>query len=388
MVDVDTTLVQGSDPTRRGRVSDAGREKGYVLIVVLLLLMAVTATGHGLLVLSRSELSVSRARWAALARRLAAEGGVHIASRGISAVRSLPAGEWAPTGEGRIPPRARFVTRALRLSPEIVLLRSEGVLDRLPGAHRAIRLYWGMSPEARVGAALGIVESGGTVTLTSGSRIDVARVLRAPPPWSEDRCAGYRPGLDTLFTGGVAPWAELVENLPKSHPGPSSRSGEVELPSLGFLDHEALMAGADLSVAGLVSPSPRGIPGGCDQTSTLNWGAPLNPLDPCASYRPVVASEGSLVIEGGGGQGVLLVAGDATLSAGARYFGVVIVAGDLLIQSGAEISGLLRVRGSVTLSGGSEIVGSACAALAALEAAESLHGLIPLPEGAWLEDPG
>ncbi len=94
------------------------------------------------------------------------------------------------------------------------------------------------------------------------------------------------------------------------------------------------------------------------------------------------------MIEGGGGQGVLLVAGDATLSAGARYFGVVIVAGDLSVQSGAEISGLLRVRGSVTLSGGSEIVGSACAALAALEAAESLHGLIPLPEGAWLEDPG
>ena len=369
-------------------MSDVGRKRGYVLIVVLLLLMAVTATGHGLLVLSRSELAVSRARWAALARRLAAEGGVHIASRGISAVRSLPVGEWTPTGEGRIPPRARFVTRALRLSPEVVLLRSEGLLERLPGAHRAMRIYWGMSPHARVGASLGIVESGGTVTLTGGSRIDVARVLRAPPPWSEDRCAGYRPDLDTLFAGGVAPWAELVEDLPRSDPGPREPSGEAQLPSLGLLDHEALMAGADLRVGGLVSPSPRSFSGDCDRTSAANWGAPLNPLDPCASYRPVVASEGSLMIEGGSGQGVILVAGDATLSAGARYFGVVIVAGDLSVQSGAEISGLLRVRGSVTLSGGSEIVGSACAALAALEAAESLHGLIPLPEGAWLEDPG
>ena len=388
MADVDTALVQGSDPTRRGRVSDVGRKRGYVLIVVLLLLMAVTATGHSLLVLSRSELAVSRARWAALARRLAAEGGVHIASRGISAVRSLPAGEWTPTGEGRIPPRARFVTRALRLSPEVVLLRSEGLLERIPGAHRAMRIYWGMSPYARVGASLGIVESGGTVTLSGGSRIDVARVLRAPPPWSEDRCAGYRPGLDTLFAGGVAPWAELVEDPPRSDPGPSEPSGEAQLPSLGLLDHEALMAGADLRVGGLVAPSPRSFSGYCDRTSAANWGAPLNPLDPCASYRPVVASEGSLMIEGGSGQGVILVAGDATLSAGARYFGVVIVAGDLSVQSGAEISGLLRVRGSVTLSGGSEIVGSACAALAALEAAESLHGLIPLPEGAWLEDPG
>ena len=74
MVNVDTALVQGSDPTRSGRVNDGGHKRGYVLVVVLLLLMAVTATGHGLLVLSRSELSVSRARWAALARRLAAEG--------------------------------------------------------------------------------------------------------------------------------------------------------------------------------------------------------------------------------------------------------------------------------------------------------------------------
>ena len=258
----------------------------------------------------------------------------------------------------------------------------------MPGAHAVLGLYWGMSPEARVRAALGIVESGGSVTLTDGGRIDVTRVRGAPPPWSEDRCDGYRPGLDTLFAGGVAPWAALVEDLPESDPGPSTVSAEVELPSLGLLDHEALIAGADLRVTGLVSPAPRSVAGACDRTSAANWGAPLNPLDPCASYRPVVASEGSLVMEGGDGQGVLLVAGDATLSSGARYFGVVIVAGDLSIQSGAEISGLLRVRGSVTLSGGSEIVGSACAALAALEAAESLHGLFPLPEGAWLDDSG
>jgi hypothetical protein len=74
------------------------------------------------------------------------------------------------------------------------------------------------------------------------------------------------------------------------------------------------------------------------------------------------------------------------MTSGASYYGVVLVAGDLSAQSGARISGLLRVRGSVTLVGGAEIVGSACAALAALEAAESLQGLIPLPEGFWLED--
>ena len=388
MVKGDTALVQGSD-ARWGPVSDAYCERGFVLVVVLLLLMAVTATGHGLLVLSRSELSVSRARWTVLVRRLVAEGGVRVAAQGISTVSSLPVGEWAPLGEERVPPRARYVTQALRLSPEMVLLHSEGVLERLPGAQRAMGLFWGMDPEARVGAALGIVESGGRLTITGGSRIDAARVLEAPPPWPEARCDAYRPGLDTLLAGGIATWTELLAHpLPRSIPGDSPRGEEVTLPSLGLLDHEALMVGADLQVGGQVSPSPRGMPGRCDQTAALNWGAPLNPLDPCGSYRPVVASEGSLVMEGGEGQGVLLVDGDATLSSGARYFGVVVVAGGLSIQSGAQINGLLRVSGSVTLSGGSEIVGSACAALAALEAAESLQGLIPLPEGAWLDDPG
>ena len=388
MVEGDPAVVQGRD-ARSGPVSDPQRERGFVLVVVLLLLMAVTATGHALLVLSRSELAVARARWTVLARRLVAEGGVRVASEGISAVSSLPVGGWAPSGAGLVPPRARYVTKALRLSPEMVLVHSEGLWERLPGAQRAMGLFWGMDPEARVGAALAIVESGGTLTITGGSRIDVARMLKAPTPWSEARCAAYRPGLDTLHAGGIASWTELVEDhLLGSTPGPIPQDDEVTLPSLGLLDHEALMAGADLLVGGQVSPSPRGMSGRCDQTAALNWGAPVNPLDPCASYRPVVASEGSLVMDGGEGQGVLLVDGDATLSAGARYFGMVVVAGDLMVERGAQISGLLRVRGSVTLNGGSEIVGSACAALAALEAAESLQGLMPLPEGAWLDDPG
>ena len=68
-------LVEGSDLARFRYVSDHGRQGGYVLIVVLVLLMAVTATGHSLLVLSRAELFVSRARWEVLVRRLASEGG-------------------------------------------------------------------------------------------------------------------------------------------------------------------------------------------------------------------------------------------------------------------------------------------------------------------------
>ena len=365
-------------------MTDRRPEGGYVLIVVLVLLMAVTATGHSLLVLSRAELSVAVAHWTALTRRLAAEGGVRVGARGIPRAGTIPADTWSPVAEGRVPPRARYSTTALRLSPEIVLVRSEGRSDPLPGAHAVLGTYWGMDPEARVGAATAVVESGGDVILSGGSRIDAGRIRSAPTPWPESRCAEYRPGLDTLFRVPPPPWADLAGPALGSDPEP--RVEDLELPSLGLLDHGALLDGASLRASGLVSPTPRGVGGGCDRASALNWGAPLNPLDPCASYRPVVVSEGSLTMEGGVGQGLLLVVGDAVVSSGANYYGMVLVAGDLSVRSGARINGLLRVTGSVRLEGGSSISGSACAALAALESAHALQGLIALPEGFWLDD--
>ncbi len=88
-------------------------------------------------------------------------------------------------------------------------------------------------------------------------------------------------------------------------------------------------------------------------------------------------------MDGGQGQGVLLVVGDATFEGGARYYGLVIVAGELTVRGGAEIHGLVRARGSVSIAEDSAIEGSACAALVALEAAKGLRGLSALPEGAW-----
>ena len=97
----------------------------------------------------------------------------------------------------------------------------------------------------------------------------------------------------------------------------------------------------------------------------------------------MVKSEGSLIVKGGEGQGVLLIAGDAIFRAAARYYGVVLVAGDLKVTGASEIYGLVRVRGAVFLGDHSRIVGSACVALSALDAAERLRELTPIPDAAW-----
>ena len=188
----------------------------------------------------------------------------------------------------------------------------------------------------------------------------------------------------TLFPGGLSLWAKLAEDARvEAAEDASGRAMDLRLPSLGLLGHDALLSGADLRITGRVSPAPIRVLGGCDVSRPDNWGSPLNRTHPCSSHTPVVASEGPIVVDGGQGQGVLLVVGDATFEGDARYYGLVIVAGELTVRGGSEIHGLVQARGSVFITEDSAIEGSACAALVALEAATGLRGLSSLPEGAW-----
>ena len=355
-----------------------------MLIGVLLLMLAGTGLGHSLLVMARSELSVSRARWDVLARRLAAEAGRNLTSGAMAATNSLPPGEWVPMGSAAVPPRARYSARVTRLSREVLLILAEGSLDTEPGRERQVGLYWGMDPVARYSAARGVLESGEPAGVEAGSLVDASQIHDTPAPWPESACARFGPDVDTLFIRGLYPQADLHED-PRAEFEEESRSSGVEpsLPSLGLLGHDALMDRTDLQVSGTVSPEPVDRLGRCAVTSGTNWGAPLDASNPCAAYRPVVKSEGSLIVNGGQGQGVLLIAGDALFQDAARYYGIVVVAGDLEISAESEIHGLVRVRGAVRLGGRSRVVGSACAALSALDAAGQLRELVPIPDGAW-----
>lgn len=355
-----------------------------MLIAVLLLLLAGTGLGHTLLVMARSELFVSRARWDVLTRRLAAEVGRNLTFQEMIAMDSLPRGEWIAMRSAAVGPRARYAARVVRLSREVLLILAEGSLDTEPGRDRQVGLYWAMDPVARYSAARGILESGGPVRVEAGSMVDPSLIHDTPAPWPEAFCTPFSPDVDTLFIHGLYPHGELHED-PRAELGREPGSGAVEprLPSLGLLGHDALMKGADLQVSGTVSPAPIHRLSRCAVPSRANWGAPLDVSDPCVAYKPVVRSEGSLIVNGGQGQGVLLIAGDAIFQAAARYYGVVVVAGDLEITGESEIHGLVRVRGEVFLGGRSRIVGSACAALSALDAAEQLRELAPIPDSAW-----
>ncbi len=257
-----------------------------MLVGVLLLLLAVTGVGHTLLLITRSEFFISRARWDVLTRRLAAETGRGLTSRGMTGIDSLPRWEWVSIGSAAVPPRARYEARAVQLSREVLLIHSEGRLDTEPGRDRQVGLYWAMDPVARFSAARGILESGGPVQVGAGSMVDPSLIHETPAPWPEAFCDRFSSDVDKLFVYGISPQGELHEDL-RAELGREAVSGAVEarLPSLGLLGHDKLLEGADVEVSGTISPAPIDRLGRCAVPSPTNWGAPLDASDPCVVPR-------------------------------------------------------------------------------------------------------
>ncbi len=88
-------------------------------------------------------------------------------------------------------------------------------------------------------------------------------------------------------------------------------------------------------------------------------------------------------MDGGEGQGILLVSGDLHMT-GASFSGVVLVGGGLHLGDDTRIKGFVRVGGSVHLAESAQIRFSPCAALLVLEENRDLAGVLPTPDGSWI----
>ena len=137
--------------------------------------------------------------------------------------------------------------------------------------------------------------------------------------------------------------------------------------------------------ATIVLPAPSlDASGDCDDSDPRNLGDPgraLGAASPCADYFPVLHAPGRLRLQGGEGEGFLLVDGDLTIGAGARFYGVVAVLGVLRVTEAAELRGL-ALASRVIVDGGSRVGYSSCASDLALRAA----GAPVVPAGqAWTE---
>ena len=110
-------------------------------------------------------------------------------------------------------------------------------------------------------------------------------------------------------------------------------------------------------------------------------------MSPCFSYFPVIYAPGDVTINGGIGQGILLVGGDLRLTGGVEFYGPVIVQGTVVSAGtgGHILGGLMANNASldVTALTGNSVVGfSRCAINRALNAVSLAR---PLTERSWAQ---
>lgn len=301
----------------------AGAPGGFVLPVVTVVLAVLALSTPALVYAAAQAVQIARARVDAIQAGLAARSATQAALgtwRTTEAAR-IPTGGRRTVVDGLLGGEVRMSAVTERLGPSLYLIRGEGVVGRPE------------RPRARARA---------------GYLVTAPDVLGA---------------LDTL-TGGLTPAADPL-TLP------------------GWPPPQALERLAERTPRGAVAPEPSHREGACDTADPSNWGAPRDPGDACASLFPLIYVGGSLTLEGGAGQGVLLVEGDLTLASDAEFHGLILLGGTLSMAPGTRIVGAVRGAPGVVIPSGA-ITFEAAAVRAAVAASQALNRPFRAGRRAWI----
>ncbi len=325
--------------------------RGFVLVLVLLLLLAFTGLAHASLVLLRMHRRTGAVVGAVRARQW---GATSLAAAGARALDSLPDSLSLDTTTVVIP-GGRALTWSRRLSPELALV--SGRVDSAGVGSEAGALAWALDPVARLAALPRAVETGMVTDPATRAAVGEGETTACPsgllPPVGSRPLVGVRAG---------------------SGPGAS------EPLALGYLSADTVLARLEPLSGAWGTPAPAVSDGAC-AAAPWNWGDPLDPESPCAQRFVGLARAGDLEVRGGVGQGLLVVDGDLVLS-GVTFRGMVLVAGDLRVDAGARIEGVARVGGSFVVADGGWVAGP-CAAYTALVADSTLRRPVVLPRPGW-----
>lgn len=364
--------MRGSVDPGTAPASGTGR-KGLALVLVVALLLALTLLAHGALRLAREE---------AVVARLATRAGLD-AVEGRSVLARAFAGAGIDSLRGALghvdslpPPAAGWSARVVRETREAGVVTVEGT--RAAGSGTPVRraahaLLWSMEPVARVAGLRAAATVGGEVRAPSGT-------VESSGMYSVDAgerpfCVALEPALDSL--SGRRPEPPATAPLAV---GPPYEVAADPRAGLGALPLDSLVGRLPGRVLGTVSPRPTTSGASCDTTEPDNWGSPTDPTGPCGGHVVGHVAEGSLVIEGGEGRGVLVVRGDLLLRDGALFAGLVLAEGSLRLAGGARVVGAAVVEGDLEISPDSRVTGSGCMVASALSAWAELRRAVRIDE--------
>jgi len=374
--------------TRLHSPEPSATRPGFVLLAVLLALVVLGLLGAGVLYASMQEFRDGRARLAQVAARSAAEAG-------LAVVRGRAA--WDPAKN--LSPAGTVVIRGVDVGPDVVdTLRIVALGNALFQVVSEARAQYGAhsAARARIGALLALTPPHLPVTaalIAAGAVvINASRVsgLDTTVGLAHDTSAVDMPAVSLGDSSALSTAACVPEGCLAG----SSRfatDGGLASASIMTTDFGVLPETADhLLEAGAVITRPHPtltVVGRCDRDNAQNWGDPLGVLQgaPCGQYAPVIHALGDLTIDGGVGQGTLLVDGNLRVSGGFSWHGAVLVRGSVDVAGDAtRLLGGIVAGGSATIRAGAEVRRSSAELERAMMAAA--HPVVAT-ERWWIELP-
>lgn len=373
---------------RRPRLPALPRdERGLALVLSLIAMVVIAALISGVFVASRQEMAGGRSAVLATQATEAAEAGLN----DMLANWSVSYNKYGVDGDSVFPsvmvgPRGRYTQVLTRLNGGKYLLRVRG--DQLGAsgnviATRYLGRYLRLAiPSLDIQAALTAQDG-----ITAGGNIDITGVDSDPPNWT-----GCAPGVDKAGARSgqlvTAHGASSVVGTPPEIENDASLVDSVFTSPFDSLKGMATLTLPGGTYTGM-TPTVTGSPARCNGANTLNWGEPLaapaaGVVSQCQDYFPIIYSPGSMVVNTGRGQGILLVAGDLNIQGNFIFDGIVIVLGSLQTAgTGNKVTGAVLTAGqSISIVGNPDILYSSCAIARALQ--YSVRAA-PLRDRSWVQ---
>jgi hypothetical protein len=381
---------------RARRLSD---ERGIALAVAVFALVVIGALVAGIFFAGRVEQQSGMNTFFAAQAAEAAEAGLNdaLATQSTGAMLDLPvdADPTNATDLGSLDVVDGHVTadRSIsRLSENLFMLRSTGVMVNAGGGQLASRSIGQLIRlvQADIDVKAGLTALG-NVTITGGA--EVTGEDGVPPYWSTqgvecpplEDVAGVRYNNGVLTTSGLG----KTDGEPPSVIDPTLNASEMKeaFDKLKALATLHLTSGNPAATA----PAYTGNPAKCNTDVETNWGEPTLSTDPCFDYFPIIYHQGVLKLQGGRGQGILLVEGDLTATGGMIFYGPVFVTGTLSTSGnksqgakfyGGVIAGNVSLDDLTKLAGGALVSYSSCAIRRALQNSATPA---PFAERSWVQ---
>jgi Tfp pilus assembly protein PilX len=377
------------------RLSD---ERGIALAVAVFALVVIGALVAGTFFAARLEQQTGMNTFFAAQASEAAEAGLSdaIAIQSAGAMLALPINA-NPAAATPLPALAVgnhiSATRSInRLTDHLFLVRSLGTRTSANGTQLAARsigqLIRLVEADIEVNAGLTAL---GDVTITGGA--EVSGIDAVPSAWvGKTDCPPLEDVGGVRYNQGklTAKGQGAIAGQPDSILDPTLNTADMKK------DFDKLKVLATLTVTAN-NPAATGpaytasVPPKCDTSVQTNWGEPSLSTDPCFDYFPIIYHYGNLALQGGRGQGILLVEGDLTATGGMVFYGPVFVTGTLSTSGnknqgakfyGGVIAGNVALDDLTKMAGGALVTYSSCAIRRALEATATPSALA---ERSWVQ---